>query len=53
MQSNQFSMLVGHDKNFVCDTYIVEFIHDPTEIIMRGGHMLIDISIISSSLSLC
>src|SRR4051812_46933090 len=23
-------MLVDHDTNFLCDTYIVEFIHDPT-----------------------
>ena len=50
---NKFSMLVDHDKKVLCDTYIVEFIHDPWKIIMRGEHMLIDISIISSSLSLC
>ena len=29
--SNKFSMLVDNDKKVLCDTYIVEFIHDPTE----------------------
>src|ERR1041385_7663782 len=29
VESNKFSMLVDHDKNFLCDTCIVEFIHDP------------------------
>ena len=24
-------MLVNHEKNALCDSYIVEFIHDPTE----------------------
>src|SRR4051812_17166900 len=24
-------MLVDHDKNVLCDTYIFDFIHDPTE----------------------
>ena len=41
---------VDHGNNALCDTYIVEF---PLKIIMRREHMLIDISIISSSLSLC
>src|SRR3954469_16750829 len=31
VESNKFSMLVDHDKKVLCDTYIVEFIHDPTE----------------------
>src|SRR4051812_15082523 len=32
IESNKFSMLlVDHDKNVFRDTYIVEFIHDPTE----------------------
>ena len=32
VESNKFSMLlVDHDKKVFCDTYIVEFIHDPTE----------------------
>src|ERR1041384_4728374 len=35
--SNKFSMLVGHDKKVLCDTYIVEFIHDPTENHYEGG----------------
>ena len=29
--SNKFSMLLCHEKNTLCDGYIVEFIHDPTE----------------------
>src|SRR3954467_8067693 len=53
VESNKFSMIVDHDKNFLYDTYIVEFIHDPTENHYERGHMLIDTSIISSSLSLC
>ena len=31
VESNNFSMLVNHEKNTLCDTYIVEFIHDATE----------------------
>ena len=31
-----FSMLVDHEKNALCDGYIVEFIHDDTEIYYEG-----------------
>ena len=31
VESNTFSMLVDHEKNASCDSYIVEFIHDATE----------------------
>jgi hypothetical protein len=31
VESNKNSMLVGHEKNALCDSYIVEFIHDATE----------------------
>ena len=31
VESNKISMLVGHEKNALCDSYIVEFIHDATE----------------------
>lgn len=31
VESNKISMLVGHEKNALCDRYIVEFIHDATE----------------------
>ena len=31
VESNKFSMLVDHEKNDLCDGYIVEFIHDATE----------------------
>ena len=30
-ESNKISMLMDHAKNVLCDTYIVEFIHDATE----------------------
>jgi hypothetical protein len=30
VESNKFSMLVDHEKNALCDSYIVEFIHDAT-----------------------
>jgi hypothetical protein len=31
VKSSKISMLVHHEKNVVCDGYIVEFIHDATE----------------------
>ena len=30
-------MLVDHEKNALCDSYIVEFIHDATENYYEGG----------------
>ena len=30
-------MLVDHEKNALCDSYIVEFIHDSIEIYYEGG----------------
>ena len=31
VESNKISMLVHHENNALCDSYIVEFIHDATE----------------------
>ena len=31
VESNKISMFVDHKKNALCDSYIVEFIHDATE----------------------
>ena len=31
VESNKISMLMDHEKNALCDSYIVEFIHDATE----------------------
>ena len=31
VESNKNSMLMHHEKNALCDSYIVEFIHDATE----------------------
>ena len=31
VESNENSMLVHHEKNDLCDGYIVEFLHDATE----------------------
>ena len=31
VKSNKISMLMHHEKNALCDSYIVEFIHDATE----------------------
>ena len=31
VESSKFSMLVDHEKNDLCNSYIVEFIHDATE----------------------
>src|SRR4051812_34992678 len=39
VESNNYYMLVAHDKNVLCDSYIVNFIHDATEIYYeRGKH---------------
>ena len=35
--SNKISMLMYHEKNALCDGYIVEFIHDATENYYEGG----------------
>ena len=37
VESRKFSMLVDHEKNDLCDGYIVEFIHDATENYYEGG----------------
>ena len=37
VESNKNSMLVDHEKNDLCDGYIVEFIHDSTENYYEGG----------------
>src|ERR1041384_8077251 len=44
--SNKFSMLVDHDKNFFVILILLSLFMIPLKIIMRGEHMLIDISII-------
>ena len=37
VESSKFSMLVDHEKNALCDGYIVEFIQDATENYYEGG----------------
>ena len=37
VESNKISMLVDHEKNALCDSYIVEFIHYATENYYEGG----------------
>ena len=37
VESSKFSMLVDHEKNALCDGYIVEFIHDATKNYYEGG----------------
>ena len=37
VESNKKFMLVGHEKNDLCDSYIVEFLHDATENYYEGG----------------
>ena len=53
IKSNKSSMPVHHEKSDVCDSYIVESIHDVSENIMRKEIMPLHISIISSFLSMC
>ena len=36
-ESNKIYMLVDHEKNDLCDSYIVEFIHDATKNYYEGG----------------
>lgn len=31
VESNNTFMLVGHEKHVLCDSYVVEFVHDATE----------------------
>ena len=37
VESNKNYMLVAHEKNALCDSYIVEFIYDATENYYEGG----------------
>jgi hypothetical protein len=37
VESNKNSMLVDHEKNALCDSYIVEFLHDATENYFERG----------------
>ena len=37
VESKKISMLIYHEKNDLCDGYIVEFIHDATENYYEGG----------------
>src|SRR6266566_6835877 len=37
VESNKFSMLVDHEKNALCDSYIVKFLHYATENYYEGG----------------
>ena len=37
VESSKISMQVDHEKNALCDSYIVEFIHDATENYYEGG----------------
>ena len=53
VESREFSMLVDHEKNALCDVYIDEFIHDATEKYYEGEYMLVGVAIISSFLSMC
>ena len=37
VESHKNSMFMHHENNALCDSYIVEFIHDATEIYYEGG----------------
>ena len=37
VESRKISMLLDHEKNALCNSYIVEFIHDATENYYEGG----------------
>ena len=46
VESNKIYMLVHHENNALCDSYIVEFIHDATENYYEEEYMLVGIAII-------
>ena len=46
VESSKFSMLVDHEKNALCDIYIVEFIHDATENYYERGTYAIKVVMI-------
>ena len=37
VESNKISRLMHHEKNALCDSYIVELIHDATKNYFEGG----------------
>ena len=39
VESNKISMLVDHEKNVLCDSYIVDFNHDATKNYYKGGFL--------------
>ena len=53
VESNNFFMHVDHEKNALCDSYIVELIHGATENCYEGGIHACRSTIISSFLSMC
>ena len=53
VESNKNSMLVDHEKNALCDGYIVEFTHDATENYQEEEYILVGVEIIPSFLSMC
>mgnify|MGYP005830862097 CR=1 FL=1 len=52
VESRKISMLVDHEKNALCDGYIVEFFHDATENYYEGGIYACRVAIIPSFLSM-
>ena len=48
VESRKISMLVDHEKNTLCDGYIVEIINDATENYYEGGIHACRSAIISS-----
>jgi hypothetical protein len=51
MESNNYFMHVAHNKNVLCDSYIVNFIHDVTESYYeRGKHGFMHLNNIKSPL---
>ena len=45
VESNNYFMHVAHDKNVLCDSYIVNFIHDATESYYeRGKHSFVHLN---------
>ena len=53
IKTDKSSMLLCHEKNALCDGYIVEFIHDATENYYEGGTYACRNAIISSFLPMC
>ena len=46
-------MLVGHEQHDLCDSYILEVVHDATENYLREESLVVETSMLQKHLSFC